>query len=237
MAPPAPPWSVDMRRTASRAQRNEPSTLTARRSAMRAAVSSSSRAFGTGDPRVVHEDPQRAELVGGREQRDHVGLVAHVAAGRRPPGRQPGDTRRPPTAAAAASARYERQTSKPAWASRGAVAAPMPRLPPVTTRRPSPLDHPVDLLEPALHRGHRRPRWGRSRRGSSGGMPGVDVGRLAQPKGGRAATGGHLDRVEDDGRRGRHPRRGARVTRPTNRLSHARQERHARRPLAPTRRG
>ena len=43
MAPPRPPCRVDMRRTASRAQRNDPTTLVARIRVMRAASIASTR--------------------------------------------------------------------------------------------------------------------------------------------------------------------------------------------------
>ncbi len=46
---------------------------------MRAADSSSSRALGPVIPALFTRARSGAELVGGREQRDHLGLVAHVA--------------------------------------------------------------------------------------------------------------------------------------------------------------
>ena len=82
MAPPRPPWRVDMRRTASRAQRNDPTTLVARIRVMRAAPSSR-RASGLEDAGVVDQRRHRTERpVAGLEQPDDVGLDGDVTLNR-----------------------------------------------------------------------------------------------------------------------------------------------------------
>jgi hypothetical protein len=57
ITPPAPPWRVLMRRTASRAQWNAPPTLTANTRAMRAGSISSTRAAGATMPALLTRPP------------------------------------------------------------------------------------------------------------------------------------------------------------------------------------
>ena len=80
MAPPRPPCRVDMRRTASRAQRNEPTTLVARIRVMPRGVHRLDAHLRLEDAGVVDQRRHRAERpVAGLEQPDDVGLDADVA--------------------------------------------------------------------------------------------------------------------------------------------------------------
>ena len=74
MAPPDPPWRVDIRRTAAAAQRKLPVMLTANMRVSRSALISSMRAH-VDDPGIVDEPDKRAHPIGGTEDMlDIVGI-------------------------------------------------------------------------------------------------------------------------------------------------------------------
>ena len=79
MAPPSPPWRVDMRFTASRAHRKLPVTLTASMRWMRSAGHRLDAHAAVDDAGVVHERGHAPELVVHRLEEAHdVRLARHV---------------------------------------------------------------------------------------------------------------------------------------------------------------
>ncbi len=79
MAPPRPPWRVDIRRTASRAHRNDPTTLVARMRVMRAASIASTRICALEHAGVVHQRGHRPQLAVTRGEEVHdVGFDGDV---------------------------------------------------------------------------------------------------------------------------------------------------------------
>ncbi|KYF74303.1 hypothetical protein BE11_09995 [Sorangium cellulosum] len=104
MAPPAPPRRVDMRRTASRAHRKQPTTLVARMRCTRAAVMSSRRAWRSSTPALFTSavtGPRAPSTVWNRRTTSSSALTSAATARATPPRARIAST----TLAAAASSR------------------------------------------------------------------------------------------------------------------------------------
>ncbi len=132
MTPPAAPCRVDMRRIACPAHRKAPTTLTANMATSRSWVISSTRAGPATMPALLTSAATgpmaSAAMNSAATASGEVTSVGTATAAT--PAASHSATTRP---ADSAAARKPMQTSQPWRASRIAVAAPIPRLPPVTT--------------------------------------------------------------------------------------------------------
>lgn len=135
MAPPSPPLRVDIRRTACRAQKNAPNTLTAKSRSIRSAVRSSTRLVGATIPALM----TAAVRVPNSSAASKAAMTSASwdTSARTVLTRAPWSAQRAATASAApCCSRYVRQTSYPRPARRIEVAAPIPRPPPVIRTTP-----------------------------------------------------------------------------------------------------